>query len=102
MGIFDFFRKKPQAPVNIPCPHKWKDFNWYLEWNMQGSDNSIKNKPRYDFNYRIIEPYICINCHARRDITLDSRSFSGYSEKEVYEYIEELEKSILNSASRNS
>ena len=59
------FRKKPAPPALIqppPCKHKYQDFPWYMEksWNSYYRRLQIK----------IIEPYVCIYCHQRKNVTL--------------------------------
>ena len=46
----------------VPCQHKRRDFGWYMEYSCNG------NK----FDYKIIEPYLCIHCGDRKNVTLDS------------------------------
>ena len=56
--------QEEQRPTEQPkCVHKWRDFDWYLEF-----DSSKKNR----FKYTIIEPYVCIHCGARKNVTLES------------------------------
>lgn len=87
MGLFN--RKKqasppsPMIPISKPkCQHKWRDFNWYLEYNY--NDNHLE--------IWIKEPYVCCWCKERKDIILEHITYSYISDKKFQTTIEELEK----------
>ena len=49
------------------CEHKWRDYNWYLEYKGKQFPNGNKT-----FNYTIYEPYVCIYCHKRNTVELEN------------------------------
>lgn len=63
MGIF----KKKQ------CEHKLRDFDWYLSIYETNDFGGQK-----DYTIRVIEPYVCILCGKRDDITLATYHVLGY------------------------
>lgn len=75
--MFGFRREKPGSaePVKPPCNHKWKDFDWYLTYDIIG--RSLK--------YQIYEPYVCIHCKKRKDISLESGTATTSSYKDALE-----------------
>ena len=62
-----WFKRKEKAE-EIPaipeyhCSHRWKDFDWYIEGTWQSDSNTV--------SMRIIEPYVCIHCKERKNVTL--------------------------------
>ena len=61
MGLFN---RKKVMPQPILHEHTWKDMPWYIERTFDASENIGECK--------IIEPYICIVCGARKDVTLET------------------------------
>ena len=52
MGLFSRKKKKeeltiePQVPAVPPeCKHKWKDFDWYVEWSYNPVYNNGVREP---------------------------------------------------------
>ena len=78
-----WFKKKKEKnkTVEMPqvCNHKYRDFNWYI-------DATYYNDTE-EFNYKIVEPFICIHCGHRKDIVLveKSKMFDSY-ENALNEY----------------
>ena len=60
--------KKFEIP-KLPHEHTWKDMPWYMDIAYSEQDRTA--------NYEIIEPYICITCGERKNITLEERSWRG-------------------------
>ena len=83
-----FWRKKkqtqsqlPNLPVAQPCNHKWEDFDWYIDFNINGKN----------LDYTIYEPYVCIHCKQRKDIILEGpRSSTFDSNKAAWDKLEKL------------
>lgn len=82
MKIFELLRKKKQKDYNEistaivesaaksppECEHKWKDYNWYLNYTVSyGTDFSCMSCMKYE----IYEPYVCLKCKKRKDIKLE-------------------------------
>lgn len=66
MGLFN--RKKKELVVEKPKhKHIWKDMPWYMEVRYSSTYQTA--------GYDIIEPYVCITCGERKDITLESHSW---------------------------
>ena len=91
-----WFRKKKQKSVEelevpeTPHQHTWKDLPWYMETYYEGSDKIA--------GYNIIEPYICITCGKRKDITLEKGYYERISSKEreiMYTEVREKYKEYL-------
>ena len=79
MGFFTNIRKRKEEPIEITSPphkHVWKDLPWYIECGY-----SDRSQSGY---IRIIEPYICITCGERKNITLESYNWESIS-KVVFE-----------------
>lgn len=94
MGLFSRKKKKelpiePQVPAAPPeCQHKWKDFDWYVEWNYFPSmtDNGmiITKRENYgELDIKIKEPYVCVWCKKREDKILRSIHFDKINEQEA-------------------
>lgn len=78
------------TPIEITCPHVWKDFDWYL---VSSFENGI-------MEIGVVEPYVCVLCGERKDKTLAHRKCSGNYEKyqkEIAKY-EEVYKGRLKPA----
>lgn len=56
-----------ERPKKKECEHKWRDYNWYLEYEGKQFPNGNKT-----FNYTIYEPYVCIYCHKRNTVELEN------------------------------
>ena len=86
MGWFRKKRETREAPdeTQTPreCDHKWVDFDWYMTSDVDG---------RY-VSYNIYEPYVCIHCKARKDVELDSESFTMPSNQEAWELLDDVRK----------
>ena len=85
----NWFRKKKQVesalpPVINPCEafgHVWQDFPPYMTncWN-EGGFSTIK----------IIEPYVCLRCHQRKDVELQTIGRYYITNKRFLDLIEEV------------
>ncbi len=54
-------------PVNNECsPHKWKDYKWILECDVNGDI----------MEYSIVEPYVCVKCGKRKNVKLQTGKIS--------------------------
>ena len=83
MGLF----KKKTEPV-VParkCPHKWKDFDWYLETNIQNNPYG-----KYEYSIRIYEPYVCLLCKERQNKQLENISGSTYEKKTFFKQVQAI------------
>ena len=74
-----FSRKKKQKDLiipNVPHEHTWKDMPWYMKVYYNGTDKIA--------GYEIIEPYICVTCGERKNVTLEKEDYSniGVEERE--------------------
>ena len=76
-----FNKKKKEEPEE--CAHKWMDFDWYI------TTDHIANSDRY--RVRIMEPYVCVHCKARKDVVL-AMSSTPLTAREVEGWIEYHEK----------
>ena len=76
------FKKKERykEPEAEKCRHKWQDFQWILAVNYT---NKI-------LHMRIWEPYVCIYCKERKNITIEEGYYENVSRKEADEIIEEI------------
>lgn len=63
VNIFD----ENERPKKKECEHKWRDYDWYLEYEGKQFPNGNKT-----FNYTIYEPYVCIYCHKRNTVELEN------------------------------
>jgi hypothetical protein len=88
-----FFSKKKSKPNPdfIPpseqpkkCEHKYKDFRWYLTWNITPSHYHIYIK----------EPYVCIYCGNRIDKVLTE--YEGDNGNGGYKLVKELREKFPN------
>lgn len=81
-----FGKKKKIEQVTPPkakeCDHKYRDFPWYIESKFTRSTTYYG--ARFDYNIKIMEPYVCIHCKKRKDVLLQEFSASGVS-YETYE-----------------
>lgn len=68
-----FWNRKPKTqeepkPIVIPCRHKYRDFQWYIE-------NKVYNSGNWEI--QIIEPYVCVHCGDRKNQLLTEISGHG-------------------------
>ena len=76
-----FSKKQSEAipysviPQEQKHEHKFQDFPWYIEYDIKTGDYQSKNI----LTYKIIEPYVCIDCGTRKDIVLEQREITGCS-----------------------
>ena len=81
------------SPPEKTCAHSRKDFPWYIETKFVTTYNDSNI-----FDWEIKEPYVCIYCGERKDITLAQGHKEGISyaaaEKTV-ENIQEIYKEYL-------
>ena len=88
MGVFSFLkRKKPEPEIIIPeppkeCNHKWRDFPWYMEYDYDTNTGSLK--------VGIYEPYVCIHCKKRENVTLYQEKWQYLTEKQIEQEIEKV------------
>lgn len=71
MRLFKRKEKVKEIPA-VPeyhCSHRWKDFDWYIEGTWQSDSNFM--------SMRIIEPYVCIHCKERKNVTLQEATRIG-------------------------
>lgn len=79
--MFWFKKKKDikqedfQLP-EMPHEHTWKDMPWYMKVYYNGTSKTA--------GYEIIEPYICVTCGERKNVTLEKEDYSniGVEERE--------------------
>lgn len=69
-----FWRKEKQVSSIISeqpkeCEHKYQDFPWYISASISDDKYSID----------IIEPYVCIFCGDRKNVTLTHFDGNGYN-----------------------
>jgi len=72
-----WFGKKKETEFKLPEVkhlHTWKDMPWYMETGYNGSNKTA--------SYMIIEPYICISCGERKNVTLERQDWSNISAEE--------------------
>lgn len=80
-----FFKNKNKKETEeAQCCHKYKDFPWYIESNIYHHDN----RKIIDYEIYLIEPYVCIKCHDRKNITLNTME-GKYTTYE--KYLEQLQ-----------
>lgn len=82
--------EKPKA-----CQHKWRDFDWYLEY-----ENSTLRNGENVLDYNIYEPYVCIHCHKRENRSLEHGriSLNGKNYTDVLQSILTTHPKIKNRA----
>ena len=84
--------KKQSAKETVAPPHQhtWKDLPWYMETYYRGTDKIA--------GYNIIEPYVCITCGERKNITLEKGYYERISSKDreiIYKEVREKYKEYL-------
>lgn len=71
-NVYETIDNEPMTPEPPrKCQHKYRDYNWYIEYEAQHFQNGNKV-----LNYRIFEPYVCIICHERYDACLEKGTIS--------------------------
>lgn len=78
MGWFNKKKETPQK-IEIECNHKWKDFSPYLTHDIRYRGNGT-----YRLYVQVKEPYVCILCKERKDMTLFSGESVYHSKKQAY------------------
>lgn len=74
-----FKKKKATVDVEVQIPelkheHMWKDMPWYMGVHYNGSNKTA--------GYTIVEPFICVTCGERKDVTLEKEDYSNISVEE--------------------
>lgn len=71
----------PNQPVVLPCNHKWEDFDWYINFSVNGKT----------LEYAIFEPYVCIHCKERKDVILEgTTSITASSNEAAWSELEKI------------
>ena len=82
MGLFN--RKKKELRVEVPKhKHIWKDMPWYMDVYYSGTNRTA--------SYKIIEPYVCITCGERKNITLERNTWENIDSDIREKYYKEIE-----------
>lgn len=82
---FNLENGDPQKPS---CEHKWRDFDWYLSYTLKKVDSG-----RSVLAYSIMEPYVCIHCHERKDVTLETGEIPLSDTARISDILDNLVKS---------
>ena len=89
MGLFSRLEPKPVAPPPRVCQHKWTDVRdddgnemWYM---VQYIEQETGETCGYKLDYTIKEPYVCIHCKERKDVSLESKTIVYKSEDDLSE-----------------
>lgn len=75
-----WFRKKKaveenkEVEIKSEHTHTWKDMPWYMKVYYNGTNKTA--------GYEIIEPYICVTCGKRKNVTLEKEDYSNISAEE--------------------
>ena len=65
-------KKDKQEEIEVPKhQHVFKDMPWYMEEEYSGQQHIA--------SYKIVEPYICITCGERKNVTLERQDWSNIS-----------------------
>ena len=70
------------------CDHKWRDFDWYLSYTLKKNEAG-----RSVLTYSIMEPYVCIHCHERKDVTLETGEIPLSDTAKISDILDNLVKS---------
>lgn len=83
------FRKKDDQPAPAPqaCNHKWTDFPWFIDYSYTNARS---------LRVMIKEPYVCVHCKKRKDVTLFDRTWSGLKYKDAMDIVSEYEREFEN------
>ena len=89
MGLFNRKKKttSDEKPLELPTlahEHTWKDMPWYMEVEYSGTEKWAK--------YRIVEPYICVTCGERKDVTLEKENWTNIDSTTRDEYYQKIRK----------
>jgi len=95
MGLFNRNKKKEvpaaESPIFVSAhEHTWKDMPWYMITYYSSSVCTA--------GYKIIEPFVCITCGERKDVTLEELEWSNISvetREKRYRDLRELYKNYL-------
>lgn len=68
------FKKK----AVITCQHKWKDFPWYIQRDVERDYNSTM------YLIRVWQPYVCVKCKERRDESLETVKVLTINDRDEY------------------
>lgn len=97
MGLFSRKKKKeePIVEIQVPaappeCKHKWKDFDWYVEWSYNPIYNNGVRETYGELDIKVIESYLCLWCHERHNKVLRSIHFDSINEQEAKERFDEI------------
>lgn len=82
LGIYKRIVKIQDKPPE--CQHKYKDYDWYLEYEVPNNKNIFK--------YRIFEPYVCLLCGDRKNVKLEE-GIIPLNERSYYDILEMMRKS---------
>ena len=76
MGIFRRKKMAEYEPVfpELKHEHTWKDMPWYMHTSYDGGKRTA--------DYDIIEPYICITCGERKNVTLEHGDWGNITSEE--------------------
>lgn len=78
----NWFKKKKETAhqqeefkiPELPHEHTWKDMPWYMRIYYNGEHKTA--------GYKIVEPYICVTCGERKNVTLEEEDYSNISVEE--------------------
>lgn len=74
--------KDPVVEIPVPkCIHTWKDFPAYIKERYTG--------PKQESVLEVVEPYVCVHCKERKNVTLYTETETGltrdeHNEKRAY------------------
>ena len=72
------FKKKPVVKPPVTCQHKWKDFPWYIQRDVERDYNSTT------YLIRVWQPYVCVKCKERRDESLETVKVQTRNARDEY------------------
>ena len=91
MGLFNWKKKEAQHTIpELSHEHTYKDMPWYMK--------EYYNGPNEYAGYRIIEPYICIECGKRIDKVLEEASYEHITveaREKIYKQVRDKYKKYL-------
>ena len=82
--MWPFTKKSKEPPKPVECRHHWKDFPWYYEATYYSDHRKLEAK--------LVEPYVCIHCKERKNISLRTYSSVDVSYNEAKKFIDEWER----------
>lgn len=86
-------KQDEQEEIEIEVPkhqHVFKDLPWYMNVQYSGENHTA--------SYRIIEPYLCVICGERKNITLEEEHYSNINSEErenIYRKVRQRYKKYL-------